>query len=69
MQTVHHVPLSNIQVELLKLYSTNIKEEDLLEIKRFLAKFFMQKAITEADKIWDEKGYTNDLMEQWKIEK
>jgi hypothetical protein len=38
-------PLSNLQLELLKLYSTNISETDLLEIKRFLGRFFMQKAI------------------------
>jgi hypothetical protein len=51
------IPLSNIQLELLKLYSTNIPETDLLEIKRYLAKFFMKKAIAEADKTWDEQGY------------
>jgi hypothetical protein len=69
MTTINRVPLSNIQVELLKLYSTNVHEDDLLEIKRFLANFFMQKAINEADKIWDEKGYSNELMSQWRTEK
>ncbi|MFK7946004.1 MAG: hypothetical protein AB8G11_00320 [Saprospiraceae bacterium] len=58
-------PLSNMQLELLKLYSNNVSDEDLLAIKRLLAKFFMQKAIKEADKVWDEKGYTNETMENW----
>jgi hypothetical protein len=58
-------PLSNIQLELLKLYANNVSEEDLLAIKRLLAKFFMQKAIQEADKVWDEKGYTNETMDNW----
>jgi hypothetical protein len=59
------IPLSNIQLELLKLYSSNIPEGDLLEIKRYLAKFFMKKAIAEADKTWDEKGYSDTLMQEW----
>ena len=58
-------PLSNLQKELLKLYTSNVSEADLLTIKRFLAKFFAEKAIAEADKIWDEKGYSNDTMKNW----
>ncbi|MDZ7900913.1 MAG: hypothetical protein U5N85_23160 [Arcicella sp.] len=62
-------PLSNIQMELLKLYSMNIDEKDLLHFKSYLAQFFMQKAIDEADKIWMEKGYSDDLMDEWINEK
>ncbi len=58
-------PLSNLQKELLKLYTSNVSETDLLTIKRFLVKFFAEKAITEADKIWDEKGYSNETMKNW----
>ena len=47
---------SNIQLELLKLYSTNIQEDDLHEIKNYLAQYFAQKAIKEADIIWDAKA-------------
>jgi len=42
---------SNIQLELLKLYSTNIKESELLEIKNYLAKYFAQKAVSQANGI------------------
>jgi hypothetical protein len=58
-------PLSNLQLELLKLYATNLPEEDLVNIKRLLARYFMKKAIQSADAIWDERGYTNDLMQKW----
>jgi predicted transcriptional regulator len=58
-------PLSNLQQELLKLYASNIEDADLLHIKRYLAKYFAEKAIKEADRIWDEKGYTNETMDQW----
>lgn len=57
--------LSNLQQELLKLYAANISEADLLNIKRFLAKYFASKAIDEADKILDEKGYNADAMNSW----
>ncbi|MCU0471321.1 MAG: hypothetical protein MUF58_22325 [Arcicella sp.] len=62
-------PMSNLQLELLKLYSMNIEEKDLLHIKEYIAQFFMQKAIDEADKVWDEKEYSNELMDEWINEK
>ena len=58
-------PLSNIQLELLKLYSSNVSEADLLHIKQYLASYFASKAIDEADKVWDEKGFTNNTMDRW----
>ena len=57
--------LSNLQQELLKLYASNIADADLMNIKQYLAKYFADKAIKEADKTWMEKGYTNQTMEQW----
>ncbi|MBX2889715.1 MAG: hypothetical protein KF734_02190 [Saprospiraceae bacterium] len=58
--------LSNLQLELLKLYAMGVSEEELRDIKRMLAKYFMEKAMDEADKVWDERGYTNKLMEEWR---
>jgi len=58
-------PLSNIQQELLKLYSSDIAESDLLNIKRYLARYFTSKAIDEADAIWEQKGYNNETMDKW----
>ncbi|NIM14938.1 MAG: hypothetical protein GTO45_23480 [Candidatus Aminicenantes bacterium] len=55
-------PLSNLQLELLKLYSTNLDQKDLVEIKRILANYFAQRAIKEADKIWEEKGLSNEKL-------
>lgn len=63
MASIH--TLSNLQQELIKLYSADIKEEDLLHIKKYLASYFANKAIDEADAIWMQKGYTNDTMNQW----
>ncbi len=58
-------PLSNLQLELLKLYSTNLNQQDLVELKTLLANYFAQKAIKEADKIWDEKELSNEDMKKW----
>ena len=58
--------LSNLQLELLKHYAMGVSEEELRDIKRMLAKYFMEKAMDEADKVWDERGYTNELMEEWR---
>ena len=48
--------LSNLQQELLKLYSSDIEDADLLNIKVWLANYFADKAIREADTIWQQKG-------------
>jgi hypothetical protein len=50
-------PLSNLQLELLKLYSTNLSQKDLVELKRVLANYFGQRAIKGADKIGAKKDY------------
>jgi hypothetical protein len=55
-------PLSNVQLELLKLYSTNLSEKDILELKDVLAKFYSEKSIELADTIWKQKGYTAEDM-------
>ncbi len=57
--------LSNIQQELLKLYSSNIPDADLRNIKTLIAKYFATKAVEEADEIWDQRGYNNETMNNW----
>ncbi len=57
-------PLSNVQLELLKLYSLDLDEKTLLELKTVMAKFFLEKATTEADKMWLEKNYSPEVIEK-----
>lgn len=52
--------LSNLQLELLKLYADDVSEEDLRQIKQLIASYFAQKAINEADKIWDKNQWTDE---------
>lgn len=57
--------LSNVQMELIKLYSTDLEYNDLMEVKKILANHFAQKAINEADTIWNQKKMSADTMENW----
>jgi len=57
--------LTNLQLELLKLFAHDISDKELLDIKRMLADYFSRKLVKEADRVWDEKGLTNDDMDRW----
>jgi len=59
-------PLSNIQLELFKLYSFNVTEEQLKDIKRMLAQYFAKQATKEMDDLWEEKGWNNDKIKEGK---
>ncbi len=54
--------LSNMQKELLKLYATDIPDEQLNEIKLLLSNYFAQKASNEVDKLWDENNWNGHTM-------
>lgn len=58
-------PLTNTQLELLKIFSTDISEPELLELKDILAKFYAKKSIEYANKVWREKNLTNEDMNNW----
>jgi len=57
-----HPPLSNIQMELLKLYATGISDEHLKDLRIVIAKFLLEKARKKADKIWEERAYSQDTI-------
>lgn len=57
---------SNLQLELLKLYATDVSEKNLLEIKKLLANFFANKVDEEMDALWEEKGWGMEKITEWK---
>jgi hypothetical protein len=63
------LPLTNLQVELMRLYSTNLSDKDFEDLKNVLAKFYADKVISLANELWDERGLTNTDMEEWLNEK
>jgi hypothetical protein len=62
-------PLNNVQIELMKLFSTNLSDKELTELKELLSGFYSKRAIKEADDIWDKKGFTNEDVDKWLNEK
>ncbi len=61
----HRTQLSNVQIELLKLYSNNISDKYLFDIKLLMANYFAQKATEAMDVVWEEKGLTEQDMINW----
>jgi hypothetical protein len=57
--------MSNLQLELLRLYGNGVSEENLREIKTILARYFADKATDAMDQVWDEKGLTEQTMIDW----
>lgn len=57
--------LSNLQLELLKIFSRNISDEQLLEIKGILSKYFADKATDEFEKLAKERGWIAQTYKQW----
>ncbi len=55
--------MSNMQFELLKLYSAGVPDAYLEDIKILVARFLFAKARAKADKLWDEKSYTDETID------
>jgi hypothetical protein len=55
-------PLSNLQAELLKVFSADIPDKHLAELKGVIARFLLEKARDKADAAWDENGYTDEKL-------
>lgn len=61
--------LSELQLELLKIYSFNPTNEDLLEIKKLLAKYFANKLTGHVQQAIEDKNISDEDLESWLNEK
>jgi len=50
---------------LMKLFNTNLTEEELTELKRLLSQYYAGKAMSASNVIWDEKGLDDAEMDRW----
>ena len=62
------VALSNAQVEIVKRFKNNLKEDELAELKRVLIEFKTQLAYRLMNELWKKNGWTQETMEQWSKE-
>ncbi|NBC07206.1 MAG: hypothetical protein GVY26_08435 [Bacteroidetes bacterium] len=60
--------LSNLQLELLKVFSFDLDEGQLIEIRDLLAKYFAEKATEEMDKLWEENHWDEGVIKEWSNE-
>ena len=54
-----------LQQELLKLYGSNVSEDDLIAIKDLIGKYFLNKLQDKADKAVDKLGYAQNDFDNW----
>jgi hypothetical protein len=59
---------SPIQLELLKIYSFNPTEEELLELKQLLARFFADRLTEKAKKEAEGRQIKNTDLDRWLVE-
>ncbi|MFW5647496.1 MAG: hypothetical protein ACOCG5_00275 [Candidatus Alkaliphilus sp. MAG34] len=58
-------PLTGLQIEILKLYSTKMSEAELYELKLLLTNHYAKKAADVADALWDKCGFSDEHMRNW----
>ena len=61
MESLH---LNKNQLEILKLFSREMEEEDMVAIKRLIVRYLGEKITRMADKVWEEKGWTDEDMDR-----
>ena len=57
IETNLSTPLTEPQLDLLKMFSHKVDDADWLAIKRMIVHYFAQKAIDGANQVWDEQGW------------
>lgn len=60
--------LSNLQLELLKLFSFDLSEQQLRDIRRLLSRYFAAQATEEMDNLWEQQNWSDQTMEAWSKE-
>lgn len=61
-------PLNETQLEILKLFSYEHSAEDFQEIKSLLVTYLSEKVVREADRAFEDRNYTQDVFENWRME-
>ena len=56
--------LNKTQLEILQMFKSDLEEGELKEIKRMFTQFLANKAQLLANKVWDEKGWSNEEMKK-----
>ena len=56
--------LNPVQMHFLHLFSRPMSEQELKELKMLLVEWYDRKAQEEMDKLWEERGLSNETMDE-----
>jgi len=60
--------LSNLQLELLRVFNFDLSEEQLKEIRALLADYFANKVTSEMDALFEENEWGEEKVKEWSKE-
>ena len=60
-----NVPLTNAQLEVMQLFSLNLSEEEMQELKRLLIAYKAARLFRKADEVWKARGWTQETMDNF----
>jgi len=60
--------LTNLQLELVKLFSFEVSEDELKELKQILVDYFASKITEDMDKLFEENNWDESKIEEWSSE-
>lgn len=60
--------LSNLQLELLRVFNFELSEEQLKEIRALLADYFAEKVTSEMDALFEANEWGEEKIEEWSKE-
>ncbi len=60
--------LTNLQIELLEVFSYELSEEQIKEIRSLLADYFAEKVTNDVDKLFKEKNWGPEKIQEWSKE-
>lgn len=56
--------LNRHQLEILKLFTRELEDKDLIEIKRLITKYLASRITEMANEVWDKNNWTDEDMDR-----
>lgn len=60
----NNIALNKTQLEILRMFSRELSDQELLELKRTFVKFLARKIEVLSNKVWDENNWSQAKMEE-----
>lgn len=60
-----NTPLTNAQLEVVQLFSLNLSDEELQELKRILIAYKAARLLRKADEVWETNKWSQETMDQF----